>query len=67
MNAVKHRKRRLVYTKAPRTHCANGHPWSRANTRISVEGYLKCRACVRISKRAERARQLALGGNYENR
>lgn len=29
-----------------KTHCANGHPFSDENTRITAEGWRKCKACV---------------------
>lgn len=58
MRRRKHYEANSIATKPAakdRTHCPSGHPYSSENTRITKEGYRKCRAC-----QAERRRATAL-------
>lgn len=40
-----------------KTHCPHGHPYDEENTFISNRGYRNCRVCMRIKKRAAKARK----------
>lgn len=40
----------------PRTHCANGHPWSDENTYVNTQGWRQCVECRRESGRRYRRR-----------
>ncbi len=53
------------YVAAHRDHCAAGHPYTVATTRISSEGYRQCRVCDRIAAQIRRAaRRAAEGREY---
>lgn len=42
---------------ATKTHCANGHPYSAANTRRATNGARVCRECDNAASRRYRARK----------
>lgn len=39
-----------------RTHCKHGHEFTPENTRVTAQGYRKCRTCYRNYSRAQRAK-----------
>ena len=46
-------------TNAAKTHCANGHEFTPANTYVRPNGSRDCRACKRQAKRESTARRVA--------
>lgn len=49
-----HRGRTLAAENAAKTHCPKGHPYSKANTFITPEGWRVCRTCRRAREAASR-------------
>ena len=43
---------------ARKTHCIHGHEFNKQNTRISKEGFRRCRSCERERHKTERQRSL---------
>ena len=46
--------------RAVMTHCHRGHPFSEQNTRVTTEGYRRCKICARLAHRAARLRAAGL-------
>lgn len=53
--------RKSVAVRTARTHCKNGHEWTKENTYITPEGWKNCRTCHNLKMRKRTAAKAAAG------